>query len=185
MLTHLAFWFSMAFLVSEVILSRVRRSGTMVRDGGSLRGLHWTIGISITLGVTLMFTGIGWYPFDLVWRSALSIGLLVVGAVIRWTAIRQLGKRFTVAVEIQSDHTLMRSGLYRFMRHPSYSGLMLQFLGLTVYFNNWITQLLILIPITISMLYRIRVEERALLEQFGDDYANYMRQTARLIPGLW
>ncbi|MCB2210921.1 isoprenylcysteine carboxylmethyltransferase family protein [bacterium] len=185
MLTEVAFWFAMAFLASEVILSRLRRSRTMARDRGSLRGLHWTIGISITLGVSLMFTGIGWYPFDLFWRSAISIGLLVVGAAMRWTAIRQLGKRFTVAVEIQHDHTLMRSGMYRFVRHPSYSGLMLEFLGLTVYFNNWITQLLILVPITISLFYRIRVEEQALLEQFGAEYEDYMKQTVRLIPGLW
>jgi protein-S-isoprenylcysteine O-methyltransferase Ste14 len=181
----LTFFFSMAFLASEVILSRVRRSKTMSFDAGSLRGLHWTIGFSIAAGATIAFFGYGHLDLAEVWRVSLCIGLLSVGALIRWVAIHQLGKRFTVGVEVQSDHALIRDGLYKHVRHPSYFGLMLEFIGLSFYFSNWITQPVILLPVTIALVYRIRIEEQVLLDEFGTGYEDYSRQTARLIPWVW
>ena len=175
----------MAFLVSEVVLSRVRRAGTMTQDHGSLRGLHWTIGISIGIGAMIAFFGYGGYELANVWRMSFCIGLLCVGALIRWVAIWQLGKHFTVAVEVKSDHELQQNGLYKWARHPSYSGLMLEFIGLSFYFGSWATHLVIILPITLALVYRIHVEERELLGGFGKDYEEYSARTARLIPGIW
>lgn len=174
-----------AFFLSEVVLSRMRRSSTMTQDRNSLRVLYVTIGLSITAGSMFYAYGIGNYQLAYLWRSTFTIGFLALGAVIRWVAIRQLGKHFTVGVEIQPDHELQQSGLYKWVRHPSYTGLMLEFIGLSLYFSNWMSFIFILLPITLALVYRIRVEERALLERFGKEYEEYSANTARLIPGIW
>jgi protein-S-isoprenylcysteine O-methyltransferase Ste14 len=174
-----------AFFVSEVVLSRVRPSSTMEQDRNSLWVLYVTIGLSISVGVTVAMFGIGAYPISEIWRSGLCVGFLLIGAVIRWVAIRQLGKHFTVGVEVQSDHQLHQTGLYKRVRHPSYTGLMLEFIGLSFYFGSWASHLVIVLPITMALAYRIHVEERALLGGFGKEYEEYSTRTARLIPGIW
>jgi protein-S-isoprenylcysteine O-methyltransferase Ste14 len=79
----------------------------------------------------------------------------------------------------------MKTGLYRWMRHPSYTGLILIFLAAGLHTHNWISFLIITIPTTAALLYRIHVEEIALREHFGEEYIAYSRETRRLIPGIY
>ena len=104
--------------------------------------------------------------------------------VLRWTAVLSLGRLFTVDVAIHSDHTVVHSGLYRFMRHPSYTGLLIAFLGLGVFFRNWLSIFGLLVPITLAVMNRVRHEERALLRALGPEYADYCARTKRFIPWL-
>jgi protein-S-isoprenylcysteine O-methyltransferase Ste14 len=89
-----------------------------------------------------------------------------------------------VDIAIDSHHPVVRSGLYRFVRHPSYVGLLIAFLGLGVFFANWLSILGLLIPITLAVLNRVAKEEQALLDALGSEYADYCSQTKRFIPGL-
>jgi protein-S-isoprenylcysteine O-methyltransferase Ste14 len=111
--------------------------------------------------------------------------LIVVGLVVRWTAIITLRKYFTVDVSIVSDHKLVITGIYRFVRHPAYAGSLLSFLGLGIVLSNWLSLLVVFIPITVVFIYRINVEEKALLAFFGDQYAHYCARTKRLIPKIY
>jgi protein-S-isoprenylcysteine O-methyltransferase Ste14 len=113
-----------------------------------------------------------------------ALGLLVGGLALRWVAILTLGRLFTVDVAIHSDHVVVQTGLYRVLRHPSYTGLLLAFLGLGVSFANWLSILGLLIPITLAVLNRVAKEEQALLSSLGSDYAAYCARTKRFIPGL-
>jgi protein-S-isoprenylcysteine O-methyltransferase Ste14 len=104
---------------------------------------------------------------------------------IRAFAIFNLGRAFSANVAMRTGQKLQRSGLYRFVRHPSYLGLELVFLAFALHSRTWACFALVLIPPTLALLYRIHVEETALREAFGADYDDYCRSTKRLVPGIY
>jgi len=176
------------FPVSEIALAFIRRSrdrSARREDRGSMR-LLW---LSIILGVAVAMAVQGIPATRLSGpRSPIrlvALALLVGGLSIRWVAIFTLGRLFTVDVAIQSDHTVIESGLYRFMRHPSYSGLLVAFLGLGVFFDNWLSVVGLIVPITLGVLNRVTKEEQALLDSLGPSYASYCARTKRFVPGLF
>ena len=95
-----------------------------------------------------------------------------------------LGNRFSGLVAIQPGHTLVTTGVYGVIRHPSYLGMLINSLGWGLAFRSGAGILLtaLLIP---PLLARIRAEERLLGAQFGDEYGRYSARTSRLIPGLY
>jgi protein-S-isoprenylcysteine O-methyltransferase Ste14 len=176
-----------SWFISEILLSqfvRAKSPDTKGWDKSSLNIMWITISISISLGVILMM----FIPLPIS-RSYLiaflGLVLIIFGVVIRISAIHTLGKFFTVNLAIHNDHQLVTKGLYKFVRHPSYTGSLLSFVGLGVSFNNWLSLCVIAIPIIISFIYRINIEEKLMLQQFGAEYINYQKNTKRLIPLIY
>lgn len=114
----------------------------------------------------------------------IGVVLLAIGGALRIGPVFVLGNRFSGLVAIQPGHTLVTTGLYRFIRHPSYLGLILTMIGWALGFRSGVG-LLIAGLIFVVLLVRIRSEERLLLSQFGDEYAAYRARTWRLFPGLF
>ena len=114
----------------------------------------------------------------------LGVALFAGGGALRIWPVFVLGRRFSGLVAIQPGHTLVTSGVYRVIRHPSYLGLLVNSLGWALAFRSGIGVLLtaLLIP---PLLARIHAEERLLRTQFSDEYDAYCRRTSRLIPGLY
>lgn len=137
------------------------------------------------LGMVVGFTAIGRIHTATNLISSLGLLFLVAGIAIRWTAIHTLGKYFTGTVLIKNDHRLIRTGLYKHLRHPAYAGALLAHLGLGLSFSNWISLGLSSIPYFLAAFYRMHVEERALKEVFGSEYLDYSKTSKRLIPGLY
>ena len=119
------------------------------------------------------------------WLSAAGVVLMLIGLAVRITAIVTLGKFFTVNVATHASQTIQRSGLYSIVRHPSYLGLEICFMAVGLHSRNWACLALMLIAPTLAVLYRIHVEEQALLGAFGAEYGEYSRTTKRLIPGVY
>jgi protein-S-isoprenylcysteine O-methyltransferase Ste14 len=94
-------------------------------------------------------------------------------------------QKFSSNVAILDSQKLYRAGLYRFVRHPSYLGLLLAFLAVALHSRNWLSFAVILLPCTAAVLYRIHVEEFALRQAFGAEYVAYSHATKRLLPGLY
>ena len=88
-------------------------------------------------------------------------------------------------VSVSPDHRVIDTGPYRYIRHPSYSGALLEFLGLALCLQNLAALAAIMIPVAVSFSYRIRVEEAVLAAALGENYRWYMRHTRRLIPGIY
>lgn len=86
---------------------------------------------------------------------------------------------------IFDNHRLIDKGIYGRIRHPSYCGSLLSFLGLGLFFSSWLTLAVIFLPILSAFLYRVKIEERALREKFGQAYIDYAARTARFIPGVY
>jgi protein-S-isoprenylcysteine O-methyltransferase Ste14 len=171
--------------VCLVIVTRTRKSGGTLHDRGSLFILWGTIVGSIFAAEWLhdnvpapMFPGA-------LWPRYAAIFLMIAGLLIRWTAILSLGKAFSVNVAIRTTQTLCQSGPYRLVRHPSYSGMLICFLAIGLAQRNWIGAAVVIVPTTAAVLYRIHVEEAALIEGFGSQYQSYRRTTKRLIPGIY
>ncbi len=146
----------------------------------------WDIANAIEpIGMILGFTSIGHIHTGTKLIGSMGLAMLIAGIIIRWSAILTLGKYFTGTVLIKRDHRLIRSGLYKHLRHPAYTGALVAHLGLGLSFSNWFTIVLSSAPYVMAALYRIHVEERALGEAFGDEYLNYSRSTKRLIPKIF
>ena len=176
------------FGLSEVLLLLVKRSkkGSIKSqsDRNSLLLLWIVITAGMTMGGLAVNSEIGAFErTNLV--MDIGIALAAIGFIIRWTAIIQLGKMFTVDVAIDNEHKLKTTGLYKTVRHPSYTGLMLIICGIAVCMANALACIVVIIPIFLALNYRINVEERALSEAFGYDYEQYKKTTARLIPGIY
>jgi protein-S-isoprenylcysteine O-methyltransferase len=175
------------FGISEIGLTLFLRakSDTQSRDKGSLRILWLVILGSIFLGIqasirlpALEFSNISIsYPAGLI--------LFFSGLGLRWFSIIYLGRFFTVSVAIAKDHRVIDSGPYRFIRHPSYTGALMAFLGFGLCLSNLASILFILIPVTAAFSYRIHVEEAALTEALGDAYLSYCQHSKRLIPFIY
>ena len=177
-----------AWVGSEVVIAiatRTRHSSGNVRDRGTLYLLWAVILASMTAGIWFSeASSIGLSP-NAHWLRDVALALLIVGLAIRWTAIITLGKSFSSNVAIHSTQTVLKTGLYRWMRHPSYTGLILIFFAAALRTRNWISFLIIFIPATATLLYRIHVEEVALRSHFGEEYIAYSRETKRLVPGIY
>jgi len=114
----------------------------------------------------------------------LGVVLFAAGGALRIWPVFVLGRRFSGLVAIQPGHTLVTSGVYRVIRHPSYLGLLVNSLGWALAFRSGVGVLLtaLLVP---PLLARINAEERLLHTQFGHEYDAYRSRTSRLIPGLY
>ena len=114
----------------------------------------------------------------------LGVALFAAGGALRLWPVFVLGRRFSGLVAIQPGHTLVTTGAYGVIRHPSYLGLLVNSLGWALAFRSGIGVLLtaLLIP---PLLARIHAEETLLRTQFGSEYDAYCSRTWRLIPGLY
>jgi protein-S-isoprenylcysteine O-methyltransferase len=119
---------------------------------------------------------------SIVWLATL---LLVGGIALRIWAIRHLGRFFTVDVGIQQGHQVVEDGPYRLVRHPSYFGSLVALVGVGFLTFNWLGLFLIITCTFLAYALRIPVEEKAMLAQFGSQYAEYAARTKRLIPWIY
>jgi protein-S-isoprenylcysteine O-methyltransferase Ste14 len=153
-------------------------------DKGSLWLLFGliTIGyaLSFAIGATRIGRMAGWNTF-----FAIGMALFVIGLWIRIYSIRTLKQYFTYSVAKVENHTIITTGLYRFIRHPGYLGQLIIFLGISMSMSNWLSILLMMIPVTLGYLYRIQVEEKFMLDQLGEIYKSYRERTKRLLPLLY
>ena len=176
---------SAVWVGSEVMLGIISRRGdSATHDRGSLRVLWALLVVAIFVAARLRAIPLGRMPQ----RNAMfwiGIALIVIGIIVRASAIFTLRRFFTVAVTIQDSHELIDRGLYNIVRHPSYSGALVSFIGLGFAFGNWMSLAVILAGALIGFAYRIRVEEAALTNHFGDRYRAYAARTKRLIPGIY
>ena len=114
-----------------------------------------------------------------------GIVLMCAGIAIRQWAVWTLGRFFTIDVRVQSGQTVVDRGPYRWVRHPAYTGLIMTFVGLGLTLGNWAALALMAVVPTAGLVYRMRVEEDALLDGLGEPYRRYAAGRPRLFPGIW
>lgn len=116
--------------------------------------------------------------------NVVGLGLFSMGVSIRLVARRALGKYFSSGLKTTQKHELIKHGIYKYIRHPAYLGSLLLSPGVPLIFSSLYGFLLIL-GIIPCFLYRIRIEESMLIEKFGNEYREYMKETKKIIPFIY
>jgi protein-S-isoprenylcysteine O-methyltransferase Ste14 len=177
-------------------ISVVAMSGVAFFAGGNLspgeredRSNRWVIVALGVLGVLHLYLP-AWTDRHDFWTLDgdtirwVGVILFAAGGVLRLWPVFVLGHRFSGLVAIQPGHTLLTSGIYAIIRHPSYLGLLINALGWALAFRAGVGVLLTALMVP-PLLARIHSEERLLRAQFGDAYSSYCARTSRLLPGLY
>jgi protein-S-isoprenylcysteine O-methyltransferase Ste14 len=171
-------------------------AGVSLFAGGNLsrglredRGNRWVIGAVALLGLLEAYLAPytdrkAFWIIDGETIRWLGVVLFATGGALRIWPVFVLGPRFSGLVAIQPGHTLVTSGVYGVIRHPSYLGLLVNALGWDLAFRAGLGVLVTALMLP-PLLARIRAEERLLRTQFGDEYGAYCARTSRLIPGLY
>ena len=179
--------FSALYGFFEIFMSRLQKDKREISKSGD-KGSIWLLTISITIGYWLSFiiaatkTGRIYH-----WNTFFLFGsiLAVIGLIIRVTSILQLKQQFTYTVTKIENHELVETGFYKIIRHPGYLGQLIIFLGISTCLSNWLSILLMLVPVLLGYLNRINVEEKFMAEQMGQIYLDYQKRTKRLIPAIY
>lgn len=180
-LFNIAYW---GWILSEVInnIISAKNSGGKRRDRGSYWIVILGLFISIAISFFLRSLNLGVFINDI---QYLGVILMILGIVIREWAIFTLGRGFTVVVHVQKEGKFVHEGPYKYIRHPSYTGSFLTFIGMPLAMGTWLGLIIILVINIFTFIYRMNVEEKALIEAYGKDYENYIKKTKRLIPGIY
>ncbi len=171
----------------EIFMSvRQRRKRKIIESGDRLS--IWILAIFIAIGYSLSFS-IASIKIGRIchWDTFFAIGsiLAIVGLIIRVNSILTLKQQFTYTVTKIENHELIESGLYKIIRHPGYLGQLIIFLGISASLSNWLSILAMMISVLIGYTYRIKTEEKFMIEQMGTKYIDYQKRTKRLIPMIY
>jgi protein-S-isoprenylcysteine O-methyltransferase Ste14 len=112
--------------------------------------------------------------------------MLAAGLGLRgWSFVALRGRYHNFSVVIGSDRAVVATGPYRLLRHPGSAGMLLICAGIGLASANWAGLAATVLPSLAVVVWRVRVEESALLVTFGDQYRRYARGHRRLIPLVW
>jgi len=182
--TYLVFILIDARLVTDVMRGKTAARATSAQ-GAVHRpvGILWLVG-GEALGLAAAFIDALVLPGR--W-AFLVVGVVLAwcGILIRLAAKRTLGRFFVGAIVIQEDHRVVTSGPYAVVRHPGYAGSIVALVGLGVATANVLSIVIFAAVAVIIFVRTIRREEAALTAALGEDYVDYSRDRARLIPGVW
>ena len=176
----------LAFEIGLVIRDYARGQGKTTID----KGTRYFNFIAITAGITAAAILNGFSEFFFPGgrtNTVFFIGMtiLVIGMLLRFWSVFTLGKSFRTTIETDRDQKVIRNGPYRLVRHPSYSGWLLICCGYGIALQNWLSLLVVVIFPLAALLYRIHIEEAALVTSFGSEYVEYQKRTKKLIPWVW
>lgn len=176
----LILWF-LSELVGGRIIPALRRRGTKIerRDNGSALFIVGGIILSVFIAYSFAASGIAMLPG---WVSWVGIALMLAGIIIRQWSIAVLGRYFSPVVGIQEGQKVVKTGPYRLVRHPSYTGALLIIVGIGLALQSWGAVLVLLVISGLSYGYRIKREEKVLVSELGDEYIQYMKTTKKIIP---
>lgn len=134
---------------------------------------------SIFLAAWSGYAGLGILPD---WTYYLGVVSLVLGIAVYLWVQETLGRFFSLGVVIYQGQMLIQTGPFRFVRHPGYAGVFMIFLGIALMAQSWVAVLLIFVATSLVLGYRVAIEEKMLISEFGEQYLSYSRRVKRFIP---
>lgn len=176
------------FLIAFILLSRdlfktgiIQVHTVKIKDNESF----WAAAIFMLLFFTLAIAEFIKTRPATTYISYAGVALLLIGGLIRIFARKELDRFFSFQVIIQKGHQLITKGVYKYIRHPMYTGIALELTGLALALRSRYSLLLLIIIGTPVLLYRISAEEKILIKEFGKEYLQYMERTKKLIPKIY
>jgi protein-S-isoprenylcysteine O-methyltransferase Ste14 len=169
----------------EVRQSVKTRPGARVVPGGGRRpiAITYVAGVLAAVAIEHNVRALRIHPALLsMWGG---IAVMAIGVALRVWCFHTLGHYFTFTVQTSEDQAVIATGPYRFLRHPSYSALLLIFIGWGFVYDNWGSVVVLVASVASGLVYRIRVEEKALSQDLGDRYQEFAATRKRLVPYVW
>ncbi|MGZ4892354.1 MAG: methyltransferase family protein, partial [Halobacteriota archaeon] len=151
-------------------------------DRGSVLLILASIVIALIVAFSFGRAGVDTLPS---WAFYPGVILMAPGILFRQRSIFVLGRFFSSAVRTTRNQTVVDTGPYRYVRHPSYTGAPVIWIGLGLAFQSWGAVLALVLIFAIAFGYRIRVEEQVLISQLGEAYIVHSQRKKRLIPCLF
>ena len=176
-----------AWVVFELVMNvrqRRRAGGPAARDPTVVVLFACIVG-AIVAAEQLGRHGLLRWPGGLVWPVAAGIVLIVAGIGLRAWSIATLGRFFQYQIKVQPGHRVVTAGPYRYVRHPSYSGIALVLIGIALACDDVLSLVAVVILGGVGLAVRIRAEERQLTQALGDEYQRFAAERKRLVPGVW
>ncbi|WP_433305540.1 methyltransferase family protein [Actinoplanes sp. CA-030573] len=170
-----------AFAVVELVQAFRSRRGARPAD---LRA-EAVFRVLFLAGILMLPLGRALAPDAVFGPFALGAVVMWAGLLLRWWSFRTLGRFFTVVVKTSADQPVVDRGPYRVLRHPSYTGLLLICAGVGVMLGNWVGAAASFLLVLGALIYRLRIEERALSAALGERYRAYAAGRARLVPYVY
>ena len=178
-----AFYVTLAISAAAELALQVRTRSDGPRDPSyawMLVGSFAGVGLAFILAVgRYSLPGPRWLP------GVAGVTLMWAGFALRAWSVRTLGRFFRVEVTVEEGQRLIDTGPYAWVRHPSYTGLLVFYLGLGIALDSYASiAAAVLLPLA-AVVNRIAHEERTLRRELGQSYELYSTRTSRLIPGVW
>lgn len=162
---------------------RIRRS-VGVREIGIMMMSLTGLGIIPAIYVVGAAPAFASYPFHAM-QAVLGTVLFAAALWLFHRTHKDLGRNWSVTLEVRDQHKLVTHGVYNRVRHPMYAAFWLWALAQAFLLPNWIAGAAGLVGFGTLFLLRVGREERLMIETFGDDYRKYMERTARIVPGIY
>ena len=183
---------ALMFIISGTYRRRARQSGDVIarqEEGLPILLLRMGLAFPLLASLTLYIVyprALGWsqviLPLWLRWLAS-GVALLTVPFVL-WV-FRSIGRNISETVLTKSDHELVTSGPYRWVRHPLYASALLMLFSLSLVASNWFLLLYSLAALVVFRVIVIPVEEERLVQTFGGAYKDYQRRSGALLPNLF
>jgi protein-S-isoprenylcysteine O-methyltransferase Ste14 len=177
------------FIIRYPYARKARRTATLRAVGWSRERILLAVATIGLFVIPVLWLATGW-PRQADYQ--LNYAAVIVGALLYLLSLwlfrrshKDLGRQWSASLEIRESHQIVRAGVYRRIRHPMYASFWLWALAQAFLLPNAVAALSGLVAIAILFFTRIDYEERMLTDAFGDDYRAYMRETKRIIPGIY
>jgi protein-S-isoprenylcysteine O-methyltransferase Ste14 len=175
-------WLAFEFVMR--VRQRLRSTAAPSFDPSILVLVPCLVGAIVLAQVLGRRGGLTW-PGGLLWPVVVGVVAIVAGIVLRAWAIFTLGRFFQYWIKIQPGHTVVTRGPYRFVRHPSYSGIALILFGIGLACGDVWSLVATVVLGVVGLAVRIRAEERQLTQALGAEYQVFAASRKRLVPGVW
>jgi protein-S-isoprenylcysteine O-methyltransferase Ste14 len=178
---------TLAGWVAFELVLRLRERAQGRGGAAADRATRALIAIALAAAFALAALTVSWAKAPRIGGPYRAAGLIVIwlGLAIRVWAVGALGRAFRTTVEVDAGQAVVSSGPYRWVRHPSYSGLLLIVTGCGLASGSPLALIVSAVLPLVALLWRIHVEEAVLVGVLGDRYRAYQRQTKRLVPGVF
>lgn len=181
-------WILVAFAMGISIFQPAYKpidGSTPPHDRGTATQIVWSVYLTQLVGIleALFYRFPASFRWDAITTAALVV--MLAGLSLRVWAVLTLGRYFTWFITVYDDHQVIRTGPFRFIRHPAYGGALLLFVGTLLFVHAWYGAALSLVFQLFAYVRRIRYEEAMMIERLGDRYVTYTREVRALVPLLW
>ncbi len=165
--------------------AKSRETGEADKKSTSYLGKVFGINSFVLMSGFLLIRFARLHIFDMSVYAYLGNAIMIAGFLFRIFATRTLKEYYTRTLKIQSDQKVIYYGLYKYIRHPGYLGVMMLWVGASLASNNWLIFSIITLTSIIAYHYRMESEEEMLESAFGESYIEYKKRSWRLIPWVY